>query len=398
MICGAGAAGMATAISAAREGADVLLVERRERLGGTMVSALLHTIAGLYDGEGAFLNDGLPRELVDRLLAADPRVHRRRIGKAHVLQVDPDSYRETVGSWIESDPRITTLYSSEVVSVRRDGARVTAVELATPSGRRWVETTALVDTTGSGAVVSLIDPGLVRRDETTASGGWIFRMRGAAPEILVFPRKASLSRAVQAAAEAGDLPRSCAQAWIDVGVHPDELFVKLSVPLPPDWRAQEETGAVSQGALETQARLVAFLQTLPGLEAARVSETGELGIRDGGRVRGRYCLTRADVLSLRRFSDAACRCAWPIEFWDPELGVRLEYLPRGGHYEIPLRSLQVDACENVWVAGKSLSADRDAQSSARCVGTCWAMGEAVGRAIAAPLAGREPNGGLEVAS
>jgi hypothetical protein len=378
---------MAAALSAAREGAEVLLVEKRERLGGTMVNALLHTIAGLYDGDGALLNEGLPRELTERLLAADPLVHRRRIGKAHVLQVDPTCYRDTVQAWIESDPRITTLYATEVASVTREGDRVTAVELATPSGRRVVEVAALVDTTGSGAVVSLIDAGLVRRDEAAAAGGWIFRMRGASPDALVFPRKAALSRAVQAAAAAGQLPRTCGQAWIDVGMHPDELFVKLFVPLPPDWRAREETGAISQAARETQAQLVTFLQTLPGLEAARVSETGELGIRDGGRVRGRYCLTRDDVASLRRFADAACRCAWPIELWDPNEGLRLEYLPRGGHYEIPLRCLQVEGCDNVWVAGKSLSADRDAQSSARCVGTCWAMGEAVGRAIAASSMG-----------
>jgi FAD-dependent oxidoreductase family protein len=383
-ICGAGAAGMAAAISAAREGAQVLLVEMRERPGGTLVSALLHTIAGLYDGAGAFMNDGLPRELAERLMAADPSVHQRRIGRAYVLQVDPSCYLDTVRSWIESDPRITTLYSSKVADVRRAGDRVTEVELTTPHGRRWIAVDALVDTTGSGAVASLIDTTLVEREETTAAGGWIFRMRGAAPEALVLPRKAAVTRAVQAAAAAGQLPPTCGQAWIDIGMHPDELFVKLFVPLRPGWRALEETGAVSRTARETQARLVEFLRTLPGLEAAEVSDTGELGIRDGGRVRGRYCLTRADVESLRKFPDAACKCAWPIELWDSNDGLRLQYLPRDGYYEIPLRCLQVDGCQNLWVAGKSLSADPDAQSSARCVGTCWAMGAAVGRAIASP--------------
>jgi hypothetical protein len=60
----------------------------------------------------------------------------------------------------------------------------------------------------------------------------------------------------------------------------------------------------------------------------------------------------------------------------------LEYLPQDQCYDIPMRSLQVYGLDNVWVAGKCFSADREAQASARVVGTCWAMGEAVGKAAA----------------
>jgi hypothetical protein len=63
--------------------------------------------------------------------------------------------------------------------------------------------------------------------------------------------------------------------------------------------------------------------------------------------------------------------------------VSLEYLTQGDYYEIPLRSLKVQGLANVWTAGKCLSADPYAHASARVVGTCWAMGEAVGRAAAA---------------
>jgi hypothetical protein len=86
------------------------------------------------------------------------------------------------------------------------------------------------------------------------------------------------------------------------------------------------------------------------------------------------------VSEARKFADAVCRCAWPIEFWDPQCGVKLHYLPDNDFYEIPLRCLKVGGIANLWAAGKCLSADRQAQASARIAGTCWAMGEAVGRA------------------
>jgi hypothetical protein len=63
----------------------------------------------------------------------------------------------------------------------------------------------------------------------------------------------------------------------------------------------------------------------------------------------------------------------------------LEYLEDGATYDIPLGALTADGVDNLWVAGKCLSADPRAQASARCVGTCWAMGAAVARAAVSYL-------------
>ena len=50
--------------------------------------------------------------------------------------------------------------------------------------------------------------------------------------------------------------------------------------------------------------------------------------------------------------------------------------------EIPLRSLQARNVENLFVAGRCMSASHDALGSARVIGTCLATGEAVGIAAA----------------
>src|SRR5207245_858657 len=86
--------------------------------------------------------------------------------------------------------------------------------------------------------------------------------------------------------------------------------------------------------------------------------------RAGRMIVGRYVLTGDDVLTGRRFPDAVARCAWPIEQWTTA-GARFRYLPDGEHYEIPARCLQAAAIENLFMAGKSLSADVDAIASAR---------------------------------
>jgi hypothetical protein len=54
-------------------------------------------------------------------------------------------------------------------------------------------------------------------------------------------------------------------------------------------------------------------------------------------------------------------------------------LPAGGYYEIPARALQAGRTQNLFMAGKSLSADARAAASARVMGCCLATGAAAGK-------------------
>jgi hypothetical protein len=373
---------MAAALAAARAGAEVTLIEAKPRLGGTVTHALIHTLGGFLDSAGELLNPGLPAELAGALLRADAAGCRRRMGRLWVLNVCPDVYAAVVQGWIDAEPRIRVRYQARVTRLVRGADRVEELEGAEPAGTFRLRVRAVIDATGTAEVVRGIAPALVEDDPQRAAGGLIFQMHDLAPGTLAFPRGLQVVRALRDAAAMGHLPRSCANAWVDTGVHENEAYVKLFVPLAGDWRGAEARADFARRALEEQAAVAAFLRQQPGFAQARIGRVGELGVRDGGRIRGEYCLTVEDVRRLRRFADAAGRCGWPIEFWDPEQGVSVEHLPEAGYYEIPLRALKVQGLANVWAAGKCLSADRHAQASARVVGSCWAMGEAVGRAAA----------------
>jgi hypothetical protein len=384
VVCGAGAAGLAAALAAARAGADVCLLEARPHLGGTVTHALIHTLGGLYDSAGEFLNGGLPRELVQALTAADTSVRRRRIGRIWVLSVCPDTYRTVVSGWVRAEPRITVFDGTRVCGVVAEADRVVAVKASGPGGAFQLPARAVVDATGTGDVVQRIDAALRHEDPRRAAGGLIFTVRGVAPGTLAFPKGLGVVRALRCAAADGTLPPGCGQTWVDAGTCEDEIYVKLLVPVPGDWSDPDKQDAIMRQALDAQAAVFSFLRRLPGFAGATIARTGDLGVRDGGRICGGYCLTGADVRQARKFADAVCRCCWPIEHWDADQGVSLEYLRDNDYYEIPLRSLKVRGFRNVWAAGKCLSADREAHASARVVGACWAMGEAAGTAAAGP--------------
>jgi hypothetical protein len=381
IIAGAGPTGIAAAISAARNGCRVLLLEKQPTIGGTVTRSLIHTLGGLYDDAGNYLNQGLSIELCERLHAADALVTKRKIGRTWCLAVDPALFQQVVTGWLREEPAITLMTDSLITGGEIRDAKLSRLELLLQGEPASCLPAAALDATGSAELVKLLAPDLLQQDQRRASAGVIFHLRGCGPGALSFPKGAQLLCAIRQAAAEGRLSALAGSAWLDSGLVEDELFVKLT--LPPE--QLDNPGAV----MAARDNLLLFLQQYPDFKQAVCVATGQVGIRDGGRIKGKACLTEDDLLNCRTVPDPACLGAWPLEYWDQEKGVQLRYLPAGGNYAIPLGCLQPDGVERLWAAGKCLSATPQAQASARVVGCCWAMGEAVGRAVVKTLCKEE---------
>jgi hypothetical protein len=107
-----------------------------------------------------------------------------------------------------------------------------------------------------------------------------------------------------------------------------------------------------------------------------------IGIREGRRVVGEYVLTVDDVRAGKEFEDAVAVGSYPLDAHDPGDDKRTYILPkdqlRVPGYQIPLRCLIPKGLDNLLVAGRNLSADQLAMSSARVMTTCAMMGTAAG--------------------
>jgi len=370
VIVGAGAAGLGCALSAASQGMHVVLLEKTAELGGTVKQALIHTLGGLFDDQGNYLNTGLPVELSERLAQACPHTQKRRIGKTWVLDVDPKVYTQVITDWITTTPNISVRYHTSIIDVSIQAGHIEQLSISRNNVSHTLRPHALVDTTGNAYIVRHINTERVA--DGLALGGFILQLRGIATDALQFPKGIALLREIRKSAQNQQLPSECSSLWLDTGVYPDEAYAKFSI-MPEIYDSNHMQFVAKQ--------LLDFLQTLPGFETTYINSYGQLGIRDGGRIKGEYCLTESDIKAGKRFADVACRACWPIEHWHPQQGITLEYLPAGQSYDIPLRSLKVAGYNNLWAAGKCLSAEPRAQASARVAGTCWAMGEAVGKNI-----------------
>jgi hypothetical protein len=122
-----------------------------------------------------------------------------------------------------------------------------------------------------------------------------------------------------------------------------------------------------------------------GFRHAFVSHVApQVGVRESRRIVGRDTLTRADVLAGRKREDGLAHAAWPIELWEPGGdGARYEYLADDDWYDVPQGCVESGQLMNLLAAGRCMSATHEAMGSARVIGTCLAVGEAVGRLAAA---------------
>lgn len=107
--------------------------------------------------------------------------------------------------------------------------------------------------------------------------------------------------------------------------------------------------------------------------------------RESRRLVGKHILTQNDITEHRAFADAVCGGGWPIDTHPPGgIYSKREACEQRdvGVYQIPLGSLESAAVDNLYYAGRNISATHLAFATARVMKTCGGMGQAVGTAAA----------------
>ena len=116
---------------------------------------------------------------------------------------------------------------------------------------------------------------------------------------------------------------------------------------------------------------------LPGFENAYISSiASSLGVRVSNRVKGKYIYTAEDLRSGRRFDNPVVVSNYPIDVHsDIKDSSTLEKVYQ--EYQLPIESLMVN--DNLFVIGRCISADFEAQAALRIIPSCFSMGEGLAK-------------------
>lgn len=398
-VIGGGPAGIAAAIAASRNGAKTILIEQRGYLGGMGTVSLVPAFCPFTDKEKPIIR-GIGLELLEKMKQSCNPVHQRMYENSlDWVPIDPEVLKRVYDdSTIESG--VELLYHTFVGQIAMDssGRNVDAVIILNKSGRSAIRARYIIDATGDADIAAL--------------AGAPFQKGGASGELQPgtmcysianvdqhkFQRylkdsgdTSQLPLAVKQAQAAGDLPPGresiSGLAWLSdhiVGVNFGHVFGVDGT------KAEDLTRGAMEGRRLVRIQMDFFRKYIPGFEQAHLISTGEqLGIRETRRIVGDYILTEDDFIHTRTFPDEIARNAYFIDVHLSSSADKMHIyrLPPGQSHGVPYRCLLPQGLDNVWVAGRSASADRVVQGSLRVMPNCFAMGQAAG--IAAAMATKQ---------
>ena len=391
VVVGGGAAGLAAAVGAASGGARTALIERYGFLGGMATAGMVSTICGLYRttvaGPAEPLNQGFAETFARRLMIAPGCGAPTRRGRTYVLPYVPFAFACLADDIVTSTAHLDVYLHAYLARIETRARRIETLHVATWERLMSLTARSVVDT--SGDAVAAWHAGATTEMTPQAERqlpSLVFVLQHVDTGALQPGPRVALLRALLSAEQQGTLPKGSSNLMLAPSLQPGEVICKLTLSGIAEERPASRdflTAAEQEGRRRALA-VTEFLKTLPAFARAFLSHAApQVGVRETRRVIGRYQLTRNDVVSARKFEDGVARASWPIELWEEgHVGASYEYLPDGETYDVPLRSLQARDVDNLFVAGRCMSASHDALGSARVIGTCLATGEAAGREAA----------------
>jgi hypothetical protein len=394
VIAGGGTGGACAAIAAARNGADVLLVEQLGFLGGMFTGGnmCVSTVRSWI---------GVGKEIFDRLFEAgaavmhpdDPPnypIFHHRQNAPRTVPYDPEMAKLTLFQMCE-EAGVKLLLHSLVTETVTDGNTIKGVTVENKSGRQLIVGKIICDATGDGDVAADAGAPFTKGhgpEERTFAMTMLVRLSHVDwPTVSEYSRKdPAWTRAIAAAVEGGELPYykprtremisyyghgrpELARLWHDDGALLWGGTVEEADGTDADSLTRAELECRKQWMSE-----VSFLRKhVPGFEKARVEDTGvQVGVRETRHILGEYTYTGDDFLEEREFPDTV---AYSVPY---ALGVPYRCLVPKKINNLLLGCRCISVTTGQTVAGPS----RGAYNHLKSMTSCMTYGQAAGTAAA----------------
>lgn len=378
VVIGGGSAGCFAAISAARAGASVMLVEKNGMLGGTTTGGMVN-FPGLFHAWGKRIIGGPSWESIERCVALGgavlpPFPYKSEHHNKQQILLDIFTYAYVLDSMcVESGVQL--LFSAMLASAEetQDGVDVC---VATKDGLLQINAKVLIDSTGDADAVRLADFGY-NTSEITQPATLINDIGGYDIEKI---DAAKFRKYIDECYATGKLKKEDFQGH-DVYERLKKHRIHMHIP------AAGAHTALGRSELEIRARGTLFnilkqLSEFEGLEKIKVMRFGhECGIRETVRIVGEKEITAEEYLSGEVREDSVCHAFYPIDL-HRDVDIKQIFLEDGIVPCVPYGALVPKGAKHMLVAGRCISSDREANSALRTQAACMASGQAVGVAAA----------------
>jgi hypothetical protein len=400
IVVGGGPGGIGAAVTAARSGADTVLIERYEHLGGMGTGGLVTIIPNLSDFNGKQQIAGISQEWVERLERREAcdypkkehwgtddkklvgyyqnrsffNVREKRV--LYSVHIDAEISKCILQDMVEEAGVKTYLHAWGTEPVM-DGNKVVGVIFESKSGRQAVLGKVVIDSTGDGDLLpytgadfeSEIDPAL--RIANLSFSYWVANVdlkkyqeyRNAHQKEMMEQMREIRKAGGHAGFLTSNLKNQESVVWV---------FPRYANSSQVD--VEELTRVEFLGRKEMLVSHDYYKKNVPGFEKSFIVLTNpQLGTRGARRIVGEYILTEKDMNRNEPFEDT-------IAIF-PDVDRGRESINSPVTY-MPYRCMIPRGVDNLFVACRAFSSNAVANNFFNYIPHCIALGEAAGTAAA----------------
>lgn len=355
LVAGGGIGGVAAAIGAARNGAEVVLLEREYVLGGLATLGLITIYLPICDGEGHQISYGLAEELLHLSIKhgaeknypaawIDGGTAEEKIKRRFMTQFNPHLFAIEMEQML-LDLGVKILYGSLAVDVAMKDDKIDVVMIENKSGRRGIRAKSVIDSTGDSDICKFAGAATEMFKNKNGLASWYYYYANQKVQLKMF----GLADLVEGRDKQGtgnetvEVISNKRYTGLD-GIELSDMMISSRTLMFQD--------ILQQKSIEPDYVPVA-ISSIPLVRMTR-------------RLEGKYVLD--DVEMHTRFDDS--------------IGTICDWRKRGPAYELPFRCLVGDDVSNLYVAGRNVSVTDEMWDITRVIPACAVTGEAAGTAAA----------------
>lgn len=398
VVCGGGPSGCAAAITAARRGAKVILLETTSGLGGMGTQGLVSNWYSLSDGKRMFVR-GLFWEILTRLHAlgglppdrnpADPKWQQTLYAGTGL---NPEKLKLLLDRMCK-EAGVEVRFETRFIDVDRSGSKINGVITHSVEGCQYLPCHAAVDATGNAILAELCDVPC--------------RQAGRDTEKIMPPTLCGLVTGI----DYSRFTRGLFEKNLEKAIA-DGFFRQADRHVPGLFRSGRQHATQNCGhlfgmdALSTRSLSEGYAlgrelaqeyteyarRYVDGCEEAELLITAPaMGVRESRCIQGEVQLKYEDFCSRRHFADeiGVYNKAVDIHVYDLSQEEyeryyreyeQMDKLGVGETYGLPYRMLVPQGIDNLWVSGRCASSDVKVNGAIRDQPACYLLGEAAGTA------------------
>lgn len=389
LVCGAGPAGIGAAITAAREGASVMVVEAQGCLGGIAT-------AGMMSNWGGKSSSMILQEIYDRTYEKAKDIGWCEENKCRLDAIYHDIQKIVLEEMFQKE-NIRVLYYTYVCKAVVENDCIQGVIVENKSGRGFIKAKRVVDSTGDGDVAASAGVPYNKGRETDHKMqpcSIMFNVGGVDYDRAIFPPSFETTietekGEIQALAKE-HLPFPAGHVLLYKQPMPGTVCCNMTNAIEIDGTDAE---SLTKGVFTCHSQIIPIVKFLreyaPGYENCWLMSSASLiGIRETRHFEGMATLEKEDILNARVFDDWCVKRAW-FNFDVHNLtgasldktGVQKNWT-QSNEYTIPYGCLLPKKIQNLLLSGRNISGSHMAHSNFRIMSVCLALDEAAGVAAA----------------